>query len=69
MRRIVVKPEGVYIEKAVLDEQTDTLDENASIYRDSDISKLEYAGNSPSGKENRRERRRQELRKRKGRLC
>lgn len=41
----------------------------AHIYRGYDcIPQLKYAGNPPSGKENRRTRRMLELRKRKGRL-
>ena len=44
------------------------LNEEASIYMNYEIPEVKLAGNPPSGKENRRTRRRSELRKKKGRL-
>ena len=44
------------------------LNEEAPIYMNYEIPEVKLAGNPPSGKENRRTRRRSELRKKKGRL-
>ena len=66
---VVVNLSGVVIEAPLSDEYLEKLNEEAHLYRDyNDIPQLRFAGNPPSGKENRRTRRMLELRKRKGRL-
>lgn len=53
----------------LLAKYVEKLNEEAHIYKDYDnIPQLKLADNPPSGKENRRTRRRSELRKKKGRL-
>lgn len=62
---IVVTSSGL-VEEALSDEYLEKLNEEARLYRSNDyIPESLY---HPSGKENRRTRRRSELRKRKGRL-
>lgn len=62
---VVVTSSGL-IEEALSDEYLEKLNEEANLYRSNDhIPESLY---HPSGKENRRTRRRLELRKRKGRL-
>ena len=66
--KIIVTPTGVSLKEALTKEEINAINE-AHIYRGYDcIPQLKYAGNPPSGKENRRTRRMLELRKRKGRL-
>ena len=66
---VVVNSSGVVIEAPLSDEYLEKLNEEAHLYRDyNNIPQLKFAGNPPSGKENRRTRRMLELRKRKGRL-
>ena len=66
---VVVNSSGVVIKAPLSDEYLEKLNEEAHLYRDyNDIPQLRFAGNPPSGKENRRTRRMLELRKRKGRL-
>lgn len=63
--KIIITPTSVLLKEALTSEEIN----EAHIYRGYDcIPQLKYAGNSPSGKENRRTRRMLELRKRKGRL-
>lgn len=63
--KIIITPTSV---EALTSEEINEINE-AHIYRGYDcIPQLKYAGNPPSGKENRRTRRMLELRKRKGRL-
>ena len=65
---IVVTSSGL-VEEALSDEYLEKLKEEAYIYKSYDsIPQLKLADNPPSGKENRRTRRRSELRKKKGRL-
>nr|DAO16872.1 MAG TPA: hypothetical protein [Crassvirales sp.] len=65
---VVVTSSGLVVGE-LHDKYIEKLKEEAYIYRDYDkIPQLKYAGNPPSGKENRRTRRMLELRKRKGRL-
>ena len=65
---IVVTSSGL-VEEALSDEHLEKLKEEAHIYKNYDnIPQLKLADNPPSGKENRRTRRRSELRKKKGRL-
>lgn len=66
--KIIVTPTGVSLKEVLTKEETNAIDE-VHMYRGYDcIPQLKYAGNPPSGKENRRTRRMLELRKRKGRL-
>ncbi len=66
---MIVNSSGVIIEAPLSDEYLEKLNEEAHLYKDyDDIPQLRFAGNPPSGKENRRTRRMLELRKRKGRL-
>jgi hypothetical protein len=66
---MIVNSSGVIIEAPLSDEYLEKLNEEAHLYKDyDDIPQLKFAGNPPSGKENRRTRRMLELRKRKGRL-
>ena len=66
---VVVNSSGVVIEAPLSDEYLEKLNEEAHLYRDyNDIPQLRFAGNPPSGKENRRTRRMLELRRKKGRL-
>ena len=66
--KIIVTPTDVLLKEALTSEEINEINE-APIYRSYDcIPHLKYAGNPPSGKENRRTRRMFELRKRKGRL-
>ena len=65
---VVVTSSGVSLKEALTREEINAINE-AHIYRDYDsIPHFKLAGNPPSGKENRRTRRRSELRKKKGRL-
>ena len=66
--KIIVTPTGVSLKEALIKEVVKALNEEASIYMNYEIPKIKLAGNPPSGKENRRTRRRSELRKKKGRL-
>lgn len=62
---VVVTSSGL-VEEALSDEYLEKLNEEANLYRSNDhIPESLY---HPSGKENRRTRRRSELRKKKGRL-
>lgn len=62
----VVVPSSGLVEEALSDEYLEKLNEEANLYRSNDhIPESLY---HPSGKENRRTRRRSELRKKKGRL-
>lgn len=66
--KIIITPTSVLLKEALTSEEINEINE-AHIYRGCDcIPQLKYAGNPPSGKENRRTRRMLELRKRKGRL-
>lgn len=65
--KIIVTPTGVSLKEALTEEVVKALNE-ASIYKNYEISEVKLVGNPPSGKENRRTRRMLELRKRKGRL-
>lgn len=67
--KIIITPTSVLLKEALTSEEINEINE-AHIYRGYDMSipQLKYAGNPPSGKENRRTRRMLELRKRKGRL-
>ena len=66
---VVVNSSGVVIEAPLSDEYLEKLNEEAHLYRDyNNIPQLKFAGNPPSGKENRRTRRMLELRRKKGRL-
>ena len=66
--KIIVTPTGVSLKEALTKEVVKALKEKASIYMNYEIPEVKLAGNPPSGKENRRTRRRSELRKKKGRL-
>ena len=66
--KIIVTPNGVSLKEALTKEVVKALNEEASIYMNYEIPEVKLAGNPPSGKENRRTRRRSELRKKKGRL-
>jgi hypothetical protein len=66
--KIIVTQTGVSLKKASTEEVVKALNEEASIYKNYEISEVKLAGNPPSGKESRRTRRMLELRKRKGRL-
>ena len=62
----VVVPSSGLVEEALSDEYLEKLNEEANLYRSNNhIPESLY---HPSGKENRRTRRRSELRKKKGRL-
>ena len=66
--KIIVTSTDVFLKEALTSEETNAINE-AHMYSGWDcIPQLKYAGNPPSGKENRRTRRMLELRKRKGRL-
>ena len=66
---IVVTSSGVSLEETLIKEVVKALNEEAYLYKGyDDIPQLKLADNPPSGKENRRTRRRSELRKKKGRL-
>lgn len=66
--KIIVTSNSVSLKDKMTSEEINALNE-AHIFRGYDcIPQLKYAGNPPSGKENRRTRRMLELRKRKGRL-
>lgn len=64
----IITSSGVSLEEALIEEVVKALDKEASNYMNYEIPEVKLAGNSPSGKENRRTRRMLELRKRKGRL-
>lgn len=65
---VVVTSSGLVVGE-LSDEYLEKLKEEAHIYKSYDnIPQLKLADNPPSGKENRRTRRRSELRKKKGRL-
>ena len=66
--KIIVTPTGVSLKEVLTKEVVKALNEEASIYMNYEIPEVKLAGNPPSGKENRRTRRRSELRKKKGRL-
>lgn len=66
--KIIVTPTGVSLEEVLTKEVVKALNEEASIYMNYEIPEVKIGGNPPSGKENRRTRRRSELRKKKGRL-
>ena len=66
--KIIVTPTGVSLKEVLTKEVVKALEEEASIYMNYEIPEVKLAGNPPSGKENRRTRRRSELRKKKGRL-
>lgn len=62
--KIIVTSTDVFLKEALTSEETNAINE-AHMYRGYDcIPQLKYAGNPPSGKENRRTRRMLELRKR-----
>lgn len=65
---IVVTSSGVSLEEALIKEVAEALNKEASIYMNYEIPEVKLGGIHPSGKENRRTRRRSELRKKKGRL-
>lgn len=64
----VVTSSGVSLEEALIEEVVKAVNEEAHIYMNYEIPEIKLGGNPPSGKENRRTRRRSELRKKKGRL-
>ena len=66
--KIIVTPNGVSLEEALIKEVVKALNKEASIYMNYEIPEVKLGGNPPSGKENRRTRRMLELRERKGRL-
>lgn len=66
--KIIVTPTGVSLKEVLTKKVVKALNEEASIYMNYEIPEVKLAGNPPSGKENRRTRRRSELRKKKGRL-
>ena len=66
--KIIVTPTGVSLKEVLTKEVVKALNEEACIYMNYEIPEVKLAGNPPSGKENRRTRRRSELRKKKGRL-
>ena len=66
--KIIVTPTGVSLKEVLTKEVVKALNKEASIYMNYEIPEVKLAGNPPSGKENRRTRRRSELRKKKGRL-
>ena len=65
--KIIVTPTGVSLKEALTEEVVKALNE-ASIYKNYEISEVKLVGNPPSGKESRRTRRMLELRRKKGRL-
>ena len=65
--KIIVTPTGVSLKEALTKEEVKALNE-ASIYKNYEISEVKLVGNPPSGKESRRTRRMLELRRKKGRL-
>ena len=65
---VVVTSSGVSVEETLIKEVVKAINKEASIYMNYEIPEVKLAGNPPSGKENRRTRRRSELRKKKGRL-
>lgn len=64
----VVTSSGISLEEALTKEVVKAVNEEAHIYMNYEIPEIKLGGNPPSGKENRRTRRRSELRKKKGRL-
>ena len=64
----VVTSSGISLEEALTKEVVKALNKEAHIYMNYEIPEIKLGGNPPSGKENRRARRRSELRKKKGRL-
>lgn len=66
--KIIVTQTGVSLKEALTKEVVKALNKEASIYMNYEIPEVKLGGNPPSGKENRRTRRRSELRKKKGRL-
>ena len=66
---VIVTPFGVSLKEALTEEVVKALNEEAHIYMNYEIPEIKLGGNPPSGKENRRTRRRSELRRKKGRLC
>lgn len=66
--KIIVTPNGVSLEGALIEEVVKELSKEASNYMNYEIPEVKLSGNPPSGKESRRTRRMLELRKRKGRL-
>ena len=66
--KIIVTQTGVSLKEALTKEVVKALNKEAFIYMNYEIPEVKLAGNPPSGKENRRTRRRSELRKKKGRL-
>ena len=65
---VIVTPSGVSLKEALTEEVVKALNEEAHIYMNYEIPEIKLGGNPPSGKENRRTRRMQELRRKKGRL-
>lgn len=65
----VVTSSGVSLEEALTKEVVKAVNKEAHIYINYEIPEIKLGGNPPSGKENRRTRRRSELRRKKGRLC
>lgn len=66
--KIIVTPTGVSLKEVLIKEVVKALNKEASNYMNYEIPEVKLGGNPPSGKENRRTRRRSELRKKKGRL-
>ena len=64
----VVTSSRVSLEEALTKEVVKAVNKEAHIYMNYEIPEIKLGGNPPSGKENRRTRRKLELRKRKGRL-
>ena len=64
----VVTSSVVSLEEALTKEVVKAVNKEAHIYMNYEIPEIKLGGNPPSGKENRRTRRRSELRKKKGRL-
>ena len=65
---VVVTSSGVSLKEALTEEVVKAVNEEAYIYMNYEIPEIKLGGNPPSGKENRRTRRMQELRRKKGRL-
>ena len=65
---VIVAPSGVSLKEALTEEVVKAVNEEAHIYMNYEIPEIKLCDNPPSGKENRRTRRRQELRRKKGRL-
>lgn len=64
----IILSSGISLEEALIEEVVKELAKEASNYMNYEITEVKLGGILPSGKESRRTRRKQQLRKRKGRL-